>query len=86
MPFTPDNDLEFLFPEELVPWHIKEQLPPELHVRQTSRHLPFFVSSIPYLFLTLLMRPPVPTADSSIGFDRLHARAPLRAQRANAGS
>lgn len=34
MPFTPDNSLELLFPEELVPQHIKDQLPPELHVRQ----------------------------------------------------
>lgn len=25
--------LEFLFPEELVPWHIKDQLPAELHIR-----------------------------------------------------
>lgn len=33
MPFTPDNDLELLFPEELVPWHIKQELPPELHIR-----------------------------------------------------
>jgi hypothetical protein len=42
MPFTPDSALEFLFPEELVPHHIKEQLPPELHVRQTSRHAKSF--------------------------------------------
>lgn len=53
MPFTPDNDLELLFPEEFVPQHIKGQLPPELHVRQTSRHLlPCFISSFhPYLTL-----------------------------------
>ena len=44
MPFTPDNALELLFPEELVPWHIKDQLPPELHVRQTSRHPPPLLS------------------------------------------
>jgi hypothetical protein len=48
MPFTPDSALELLFPEELVPWHIKDELPPELHVRQTSRHSPFISS-----FLTL---------------------------------
>jgi hypothetical protein len=57
MPFTPDSALEFLFPEELVPWHIKDQLPPELHVRQTSRHPlpPFFFPSviIPHHYLTL---------------------------------
>jgi hypothetical protein len=57
MPFTPDSALEFLFPEELVPWHIKDQLPPELHVRQTSRHpLPsfFFIHFIiPHPYLTL---------------------------------
>jgi hypothetical protein len=33
MPFTPDSDLDLLFPEELVPHHIKSELPPELHVR-----------------------------------------------------
>lgn len=36
MPFTPDNDLDLLFPEELIPLHIKDQLPPELHVRLLS--------------------------------------------------
>jgi hypothetical protein len=33
MPLTPDSDLDLLFPEELVPLHIKSELPPELHVR-----------------------------------------------------
>jgi len=33
MPFTPDEDLELLFPEELVPQHIKDQLPSDLHIR-----------------------------------------------------
>ena len=45
MPFTPDNALDLLFPEELVPQHIKGQLPPELHVRQTTGHHPSFISS-----------------------------------------
>jgi hypothetical protein len=46
MPFTPDDALELLFPEELVPQHIKDQLPPELHVRQTSWHLlPYSISA-----------------------------------------
>jgi hypothetical protein len=35
MPFTLDTDLDLLFPEELVPQHIKDELPPELHVRLT---------------------------------------------------
>ena len=85
MPFTPDSALELLFPEELVPWHIKSELPPELHVRQISRH-PFISFIVPYPFSDALMRPPAPTADSPIGFDRLHARSPLRAQRAHASS
>ena len=61
MPFTPDNDLEFLFPEELVPQHIKDELPPELHVRQTSRHpLPrlFHFLIIHHSLSDSLMRPP----------------------------
>jgi len=33
MPFTPDSDLDLLFPEELVPQHVKDELPPELHMR-----------------------------------------------------
>jgi len=33
MPFTLDTDLDLLFPEELVPQHIKDELPPELHMR-----------------------------------------------------
>jgi len=33
MPFTPDSALDLLFPEELIPQHIKDQLPPELHIR-----------------------------------------------------
>jgi len=33
MPFTPDNALDLLFPAELVPQRIKDQLPPELHIR-----------------------------------------------------
>jgi len=33
MPFTPDEDHELLFPEELVPQHIKDQLPSDLHIR-----------------------------------------------------
>ena len=36
MPFTPDSDLDLLFPEELIPQHIKDQIPPELHVRLSS--------------------------------------------------
>jgi len=33
MPLTPDSELDLLFPEELVPHHIKAELPPELHMR-----------------------------------------------------
>ncbi|KAI0291977.1 glucosamine 6-phosphate N-acetyltransferase [Russula brevipes] len=33
MPFTPDDALDLLFPEELVPQHVKDELPPELHIR-----------------------------------------------------
>jgi glucosamine-phosphate N-acetyltransferase len=36
MPLTPDSALELLFPEEFVPQQIKDELPPELHVRPTS--------------------------------------------------
>jgi hypothetical protein len=41
MPLTPDSALELLFPEEFVPQQIKDDLPPELHVRPTiSRQSP----------------------------------------------
>ena len=50
MPFTPDSDLELLFPEELVPLHIKGELPPELHVRLPALGIPFFYSFF-YLFI-----------------------------------
>ena len=33
MPFTPDTALDLLFPEELIPQHVKDELPPDLHVR-----------------------------------------------------
>ena len=46
MPFTPDNDLDLLFPEELVPQHIKDELPPELHVRPPI-HLSAIAPSLP---------------------------------------
>lgn len=75
MPFTPDNALDLLFPAELVPQRIKDQLPPELHVRLTSRQTPF---------ISLSDSPMRPAADSPIGFDRLRARPPLRAHRAHA--
>jgi hypothetical protein len=45
MPFTPDSDLDLLFPEELVPQHIKDELPPELHVRQ-PQFIPIILSLI----------------------------------------
>ena len=41
MPFTQDNDLDLLFPEELVPQHVKDELPSELHVRRRV-HRPIF--------------------------------------------
>jgi hypothetical protein len=48
MPFTPDSALDLLFTEELIPQHIKDELPPELHVRLTF--LGIFISlSIPIL-------------------------------------
>lgn len=33
MPFTPDNELDLLFPAEYIPADVKEQLHPDLHVR-----------------------------------------------------
>jgi glucosamine-phosphate N-acetyltransferase len=33
MPFTPDDALDLLFPEELIPQHIKDEFPSELHIR-----------------------------------------------------
>jgi hypothetical protein len=50
MPFTPDSALDLLFPEGLIPQHIKDELPPELHVRlNISRRLHFPFLSYPYL-------------------------------------
>ncbi len=51
MVFTPDSALDLLFPEEFVPQHIKDQLPPELHVRLTSRHPPGLLSCSSFLIL-----------------------------------
>jgi hypothetical protein len=48
--------------------------------------IPSFPPSFPYPFSDAIMRPPAPTADSSIGLDRLHARSSLRALRAHASS
>jgi glucosamine-phosphate N-acetyltransferase len=36
MPFTPDASLDLLFPEELIPQHVIEELPEELHMRPLS--------------------------------------------------
>ncbi|KAF8273524.1 glucosamine 6-phosphate N-acetyltransferase [Lactarius quietus] len=36
MPFTPDAALDLLFPEELIPQHVKDELPPDLHIRPLS--------------------------------------------------
>ncbi|EKM53266.1 uncharacterized protein PHACADRAFT_259489 [Phanerochaete carnosa HHB-10118-sp] len=33
MPFTPDNELDLLFPSEYIPAGVKEQLHPDLHIR-----------------------------------------------------
>ncbi|KAH8996630.1 glucosamine 6-phosphate N-acetyltransferase [Lactarius akahatsu] len=33
MPFTPDAALDLLFPEELIPQHVKDELPSDLHIR-----------------------------------------------------
>ncbi|KAI0254522.1 acyl-CoA N-acyltransferase [Lactifluus subvellereus] len=33
MSFTPDTALDLLFPEELIPQHVRDELPPELHIR-----------------------------------------------------
>jgi len=63
MPLTPDSDLDLLFPEELVPQHIKVELPPELHVRPLipiSQPSPLLFSSLP-----LLSPPPFPFPMSS---------------------
>lgn len=46
MPFTQDSDLDLLFPEELVPQHIKDELPSELHVRPRPHLLLIF--SLPF--------------------------------------
>ena len=48
MPFTPDSALDLLFPEKLIPQHIKDELPPELHVRLTSLGI-FISQSFPIL-------------------------------------
>jgi hypothetical protein len=54
MPFTPNSALDLLFPEELIPQHIKDQLPPELHVRLTA--LGIFIS-FPFRFLYPYLTP-----------------------------
>jgi len=54
MPLTPDSELDLLFPEELVPQHIKDDLPPELHVRPPI-HLSTIAPSL--LFASLLSLP-----------------------------
>ncbi|KAI9511989.1 glucosamine 6-phosphate N-acetyltransferase [Russula earlei] len=33
MSFTPDDALDLLFPAELIPQHVKDELPPDLHIR-----------------------------------------------------
>ena len=82
MPFTPDSALDLLFPEELIPQHIKDQLPPELHVRLTP--LGIFISfSIPLCLSDTVMRP---LADSSVSFDGLRARPSFCARRAQGSS
>jgi glucosamine-phosphate N-acetyltransferase len=48
MSFTPNTALQLLFPEELIPQHVKDELPPELHVR-----LPIFMSLHQLSFLLL---------------------------------
>ena len=61
MPLTPDSDLDLLFPEELVPQHIKDEIPPELHVRPPihisaiAPSLPFPMSS--HLFISSCLTP-----------------------------
>lgn len=37
MPFTVDNELDLLFPAEYIPTDVKEQLHPDLHVRDIER-------------------------------------------------
>ena len=51
MPFTPDTSLDLLFPEELVPQHVKDELSSELHVRLPFQRLP------PLLFSPILYLP-----------------------------
>ena len=46
MPLTPDAALDLLFPEELVPQHIKDQLPSDLHVRLPIPSSPLLFSPI----------------------------------------
>ncbi|KAI0300523.1 acyl-CoA N-acyltransferase [Multifurca ochricompacta] len=36
MPFTPDAALDLLFTEDLIPQHVKNELPSELHIRPLS--------------------------------------------------
>lgn len=48
MSFTPDAALDLLFPEELIPQHVKDELPSELHVCLPCQcHLPRLLFS-PY--------------------------------------
>ncbi len=47
MPFTPDAALDLLFPEELIPQHVKDELPSDLHVRLPVQRYPH-----PLIFLT----------------------------------
>jgi hypothetical protein len=46
MPFTPDASLDLLFPEELIPQHVIEELPEELHVRPPTPSYPLLFSPI----------------------------------------
>jgi hypothetical protein len=55
MPFTPDDALDLLFPEELVPQHVKDELPLELHVRIDGTHPLLLAPLFPTFSLFLIL-------------------------------
>ena len=45
--FTPDNQLDLMFPSEYIPEDVKTQLHPSLHVRSRFFPLVLYLTSLP---------------------------------------
>jgi hypothetical protein len=55
MPFTQNAALDLLFPDELIPQHVKDELPPEFHVRLYPRTFPPLPNPPPFLIIAALL-------------------------------